>query len=226
MLILGSSCTQAFRDLSKSSLNYGVLFRHHHSIQVAEGMWRITFSRKLPTIIDVGPDEKSKPTVNSTFFTGVKFAALANCAAHTRVVGAAAKGLNCAKYMDSANFIKDLGKRAQTTLIELGYNIRNNLPHQLPKNWNNKRVIGTRAILSFVSELGKSLFGFSTNEDLEAVKTAVNELIKNQEVHDNTLRSSTQHLATFAGSVNNEFERILGKINANEAQTLKMLEQS
>src|SRR5467141_1426167 len=107
MLILGSSCTQAFRDLSKSSLNYGVLFRHHQSIQVTEGMWRITFARKLPTI-EVMHNDKVRPTLNTFFFTRAKFAALSNCAAHSRVVGAPAKGLNCAKYVDSAVFIRDL----------------------------------------------------------------------------------------------------------------------
>src|SRR5258708_27571083 len=178
MLILGSGCNQvlAIADISKTALNYGVVFKHHHSISITEGMWRITFSRKLPSL-DMMIDDKTKLHANTSFYTGAKFAALSNCALPSRVAGAhAPKGINCAKFVDNAAFLKELGIRAHRTLLTISENIKNSLPHQLPRNWHNKRVISTRALLYFVADLGKSIFGFATSQDTESIRTAVNEL--------------------------------------------------
>src|SRR5258708_32756326 len=201
--------TEAFHDLSKSSLNYGLVFRHHQTVRVTQALWRVTFTKRLPNL-DMHED---KPFFNSSMFTGAAFTELSMCT--PKFVGFQHKIANCAKYIDNVAFIREAGIRAQRTLAALSNNIKNTLPRELPREWLNERVINTRSLLPIISQFGKSLFGFSTEIDVNSLRTAVNELIKNQEVHEKTLKSSTEHLASFAGSVNNEFERILRKINTN-----------
>jgi len=193
--------------------------RHHQTLRITQGLWRVTFRIRLPNI-DIHDE---RPVFNSSMFNSARFVQLSRCA--PLVVKFQQKDAHCARFVNNVAFIRKTAIRAQRTLNTLSGHIRNNLPRQLPHNWHEDKNIKPRSLLPIISDFGKSLFGFATDSDLQSVKLAVNELIKNHNIQENTLKSSAKHLASFASNVNTHFDNILEKINNNEAQTLSLLEQ-
>ncbi len=224
LLILNSGAGgQASQDMSRSRLNAGMTFKHHTTLRVSESLWRVTFSVPLPKL-GLGTEDSPFQT---TKFTDKDLHEKTHCT--TRAMVNTRFGINsvqdyCKRFVENVQFIRTTATRARLKLQHIAKSIDSLLPKVLPKGWHNERIIQSRAILGFVSEIAKSVFGFSTSKDLEAVRTAVNELITNHDIQERTLKSSTEHLATFATTVNKEFDGILAKINTQASNTRELLD--
>ena len=231
LIILGGISCHSHSDQSVSRLNYGVVFRHHQSIRVTQSLWRATFRIKLPSM---DPSKDSFAFESSLLGDAI----FNNLAAFNNITASISETSQSKfprvttpstptqdKFFQYANFIRGISRSTLRTLHSLGENIKNTLPRTLPPNWlkNDKKT--TRALLGFVSELGKSLFGFATETDVNAVRIAVNELILNFNKEQNLIKSRGDHLATFATQVNSQFKNLNTKIEEHEKRTLLLLRQ-
>ena len=92
-----------------------------------------------------------------------------------------------------------------------------------PGNWGEGRH--SRSLLPIFGEIDKTLFGSAINNDVLALKTAMNELIKNQHMREKILKTNVEYLATLSASIDSEFSRIIHKINTNKERAIDLLSQ-
>ncbi len=204
-------------------MNAGMTFKHHTTLTVSQSLWRVTFSVQLPNL-SWGREESP---FKSTQFTDTLMSDKTYCTKKVAVnarFGVNAALEHCGRFIENIAFIRTTANRARKTLQQIGRSINSLLPKPLPQGWHNEKVVRPRAILSFIGDISHSLFGTARSSDLEAVRTAVNELIANHGVQERLLKSSSEHLATFATSVNKEFDLILTKIAAQAENTRGLLE--
>jgi len=91
-------------------------------------------------------------------------------------------GVNlCDRHRSNLNFLHPLLPKSRSRIAVLSQHIKHLLTNELPEQWLNKKEWSKRGLLLFVGDLGKSLFGFATENDIKVLRHAVNTLIKKSE---------------------------------------------
>ena len=204
--MVGTTTTTS-SDKSLTRLNWGVEFKHHLRVMVTQDLWRVTFKVVLP-----GAELKDNAMIEKL-------------TDYTPCINPAHRPVRlCSQFLDHHNFLRSVIRRTKRFQITLVKAIQDILPLDVTDFWDNPRLL-KRALLPFIGQLGKSLFGLSTDSDVEALRIAMRQLIENQNLELKTIKSSATHLSTFVTNVNVQFGNLLTRVKEHEAGNLLLLTQ-
>ena len=197
-------------------LNYGLMYHYKGEERPTTGIWTHTLRVQLPNY-EFGREflisNEGIPNAE-----GVKRKNGPSCLAEIESNGFIAKEL-CTRFRRQMMFLVQVAREGHRKLFDLVDDIRNLIPERGPRGEKEKR-----ALLPFVGSLLSSLFGVSTEADVEAMNKNMIRMAETMNKELNVLKKTTTDLSSYITISSNRLDNLVQTVKNNAIENVKLIE--